>query len=94
MSKEDQAKIREKIIVKDQLVKPDEWFTQEVIAEGNHIQIFVNGKKTVDFVDDNNTYTKGHFAIQGHDAYKDKEGKVYPTIITVKKVEVKELPAK
>jgi hypothetical protein len=84
---------KDKIIVKDQLVKPDEWFTQEVIADGNHIQIFVNGKKTVDFVDDKNTYSKGHFAIQGHDAYKDKEGKVYPTIITVRKIEVKELPA-
>jgi hypothetical protein len=88
LAKED----RPKIIVTDQLHKPDEWFTQLVIADGNHIQIFVNGKKTVDFVDKNNTYTKGHFAIQGHDAYKDKSGKAYPTIITVKKVEVKELP--
>src|SRR5437588_7556312 len=85
---------KEKLIVREQLVKPDEWFTQEVIAVGNHIQILVNGKKTVDFKDENNTYTKGHFAIQGHDAYKDKEGKVYPTIITVRKIEVKELPAK
>ena len=85
---------RAKVVVKEQLHKPDEWFTQEVIAVGNHIQIFVNGKKTVDFKDENNTYTKGHFAIQGHDAYKDKEGKVYPTIITVRKIEVKELTAK
>jgi hypothetical protein len=84
---------RDKLIVKKQLHKPDEWFTQEVIAIGNRIQIFVNGEKTVDFVDENNNFTKGHFAIQGHDAYKDKEGKVYPTIITVKKIEVKELPA-
>jgi hypothetical protein len=90
LSKDDRAKI----IVTDQLHKPDEWFTQEVIAEGNHIRIFVNGKQTVDFVDKNNTYTKGHLAIQGHDAYKDKStGKVMPTIITVRKVEVKELPA-
>jgi hypothetical protein len=47
--------------------KPDEFFVQEVIAQGNHIQILVNGKKTVDFKDPNNTYTKGHFALQGHD---------------------------
>jgi hypothetical protein len=84
---------KDKIIVTDMLVKPDEWFTQEVIAEGNHIQIFVNGKKTVDFVDETNAYKKGHFAIQGHDAYKDKDGKAIPTIITVRKIEVKELPA-
>jgi Domain of Unknown Function (DUF1080) len=92
MPKEERAKILEKIIVKEQLVKPDEWFTQEVIADGNHIQIIVNGKKTVDFVDEGKAFTKGHLAIQGHDAYKDKEGKVYPTIITVRKAEVKELP--
>jgi Domain of Unknown Function (DUF1080) len=89
LAKEDRAKI----IITDQLHKPDEWFTQEVIAEGNHIRILVNGKQTVDFVDKNNTYTKGHFAIQGHDAYKEKgTGKVFPTIITVRKIEVKELP--
>jgi len=87
LTDEEKAKIK----ITEQLHKPDEWFTQLVIADGNHIQIFVNGKKTVDFVDKYNTYTKGHFAIQGHDAYKEK-GKVMPTIITVRKVEVKELP--
>ena len=40
-----------KIIVKDQLHKPDEWFIQEVIIRGNHIIIKVNDKTTVDFVD-------------------------------------------
>jgi hypothetical protein len=59
---------------------PDEFFTQEVIAEGNHIQIIVNGKKTVDFKDPNNTYTKGHFALQGHDP---------GTVVTFKKIEYK-----
>jgi len=58
---------RQKIIVLDELVKPDEWFTQEVIADGNHIIIKVKDKTTVDFVDENNTYMKGHFALQGHD---------------------------
>jgi hypothetical protein len=62
--------------------KPDEWFTQEVIAEGNHIQIFVNGEKTLDWKDPDNTYTKGHFALQGHDP---------GSIMTFRKVEMKEL---
>jgi hypothetical protein len=53
--------------------------------EGNHIIILVNGKKTVDFVDTNNTFTKGHFAIQQHDP---------GTVIMVRKAMVKELPAK
>ena len=55
------------ICIKDAPNKPDEFFTQEVVAEGNHIQIFVNGKKMVDFTDPNKTFTKGHFALQGHD---------------------------
>ena len=62
--------------------KADEFFVQEVIAKGNHIQIFVNGKKTVDFTDPNNTHTKGHFALQGHDP---------GSVMTFKKVEYKPL---
>jgi hypothetical protein len=75
---------RDKIIVKDMLAKPGEWFTQEVIARGNHIIIKVNGKTTVDFVDENNTYTKGHFALQQHDP---------GSTVKVRKIEVIELPA-
>jgi hypothetical protein len=63
--------------------KPDEWFTQEVIAEGNHIVIKVNGKTTVDWTDPENTYTKGHFALQGHDP---------GTVVKFKKIEVIEMP--
>ncbi len=62
--------------------KPEEFFTQEVIAEGDRIQIMVNGKKTVDFKDPNKTYTKGHFALQGHDP---------GSVMTFKKVEYKPL---
>ena len=76
-----------KIIVKDQLHKPDEWFTQEVIARGNHIIIKVNDKTTVDFVDEKNTYTKGHLALQQHAAFGDNP----QTVLQVRKIEVKEL---
>ncbi len=65
-------------VMKDAPHKPEEFFTQEVIAEGNHIQIFVNGKMTVDFEDPNKTHTKGHFALQGHDP---------GSVMTFKKVE-------
>jgi hypothetical protein len=80
---------RKKIIVTKELVPPDTWFTQEVIAKGNHLIIKVNGMKTVDFVDPNNTYTKGHFAIQQHPPAKGSA----ESIIQVKKIEVKEMPA-
>lgn len=77
LSEEDRKKI---LVLKEAPHKPDEFFVQEVIANGNHIQIFVNGKKTVDFVDTNNTYTKGHFALQGHDP---------GSVMTFKRVEYK-----
>lgn len=73
-----------KTTIKEMLHKPDEWFTQEVIAIGNHITIKVNGKTTVDFVDEKSSFARGHFAIQQH--HKGSE-------IRVRKVEVRELPA-
>jgi hypothetical protein len=47
--------------------KPDEWFTQEISVQGNHIVIKVNGKVISDHVDEKNTYTKGYLALQQHD---------------------------
>jgi 3-keto-disaccharide hydrolase len=62
--------------------KPNEWFTQQVTAKGNHITIKVNGKVTVDFTDPESTYTKGHFALQGHDP---------GTVVKFKSIEIREL---
>jgi hypothetical protein len=78
------AEEKKKMLVYDKLVEPDTWFTQEVIADGNHIIIKVNGKTTVDFVDEKSRHTKGHFAIQQHDP---------GSVVHVRKIEVKELPA-
>jgi hypothetical protein len=75
-------KVKE-VLVFDAPHKPDEWFTQEVIADGNHIVIKVNGKTTVDWKDPDNTHAKGHFALQGHDP---------KTVVQFRKIEVKELP--
>ena len=52
--------------VLDQLVADDTWWTQTVIAHGNHIVITVNDKVVTDFVDQKNTYTKGYLALQQH----------------------------
>jgi len=52
--------------VLEQLVPDDTWWTQDIIARGNHILIKVNGKTVTDFVDDKNTYTKGYLALQQH----------------------------
>ncbi len=50
------------------LVPDDTWFTQRIVVEGNHIQVFVNDKQTVDFIDEKNTKTDGLFALQQHNA--------------------------
>ena len=50
----------------DQLVPDDTWWTQDITAVGNHIIIQINGRVTVDFVDEKNTFTKGYLALQQH----------------------------
>ncbi len=52
--------------VTEQLVQDDTWWTQHVIVQGNHIIVKVNGKTTVDTVDERNRYTKGYLALQQH----------------------------
>lgn len=79
---------RRTLIVTDQLHKPNEWFTQEVTVQGNHIIIKVNGRTTVDFIDQNNIYSKGHLALQIHGASADQP----ETVLHVKKAEMRELP--
>jgi len=64
------------------LVPPDTWFTQEVIADGNHIMIKVNGKVTADFTDRQSPYLEGHLGFHGGSG---------GTEIQLRKIEVKEL---
>lgn len=52
--------------VKEQLIPDDTWWTQRIVAHGNHIQIFVNDKKVVDYADEKNSFMKGHLALQQH----------------------------
>ena len=72
--------------VYEQHVPPATWFTQEVIAQGDHIIIKVNGKVTTDVVvpeGHKSHYKNGHFAFQFHD----------PTCrVKYRNVEVRELP--
>ena len=49
------------------LVRPDTWFVLEAEAVGNHLRVWVNGTRTVDWTDPVETYTRGHFGIQVHD---------------------------
>ena len=64
--------------------KPNEWFTQEVIAVGPKIKILVNGKPTVEWTDPKDRFKTGHFALQQHSP---------ATVVKFRKIEVKELSA-
>ena len=76
--------------VTDQLVKDNEWFTEEITVEGNHVTIKVNGKTVVEYDQPENPahlakypgrkIAHGTFAIQGHDPMS----KVYFKNIMVK----------
>lgn len=67
----------------DELVTPDTWFNQHIIAQGNHIIIEVNDKKVVDFVDEKNTFTNGRLVLQQHNK---------GSVVTFKNLMMKPLP--
>ena len=60
--------------------KPDEFFTQEVIADGPKLTTYVNGVKQIEWTDPDHRFKEGHFALQAHDP---------GSIMTFRKVEVK-----
>ena len=58
---------------------PSEWTTLEIIAQGNRLQLKVNGKTTVDAVDEKNAFTNGRICL-----YDFKES------IEFRRIEIKE----
>jgi hypothetical protein len=65
-------------------VKPDEWFTLDVIADRNHMMTKVNGELVLGFIEDLNVFQKGHIALQ---VWKPE------TVVKFRKIEIRELPA-
>ena len=63
----------------------DTWYTQHIIADGNHITIKVNDKVVVDHVEDKNQYMKGYLGLQQHDP---------GTVVMYKDLMFRPLPAK
>lgn len=78
--------------IADPGVKDNEWYTQEIIVEGRHIVLKVNGKTMVDYTEpedqpaaDQNferRLGKGTFALQAH----DPESKAYFRNLKVKRL--------
>ena len=79
--------------VADPGIKDDEWYTQEIIVNGRHIELKINGKTMVDYTEPENKtafsgeferrLAEGTFALQAH----DPESLVY-----FRNIEVKRLP--
>jgi hypothetical protein len=63
-------------------VKPGEWFTLEITAEGKRVTVKVNGKTTADVEDD--AHQRGHFVIWP----LDPDG-----VVKFRALQIKELPA-
>jgi hypothetical protein len=71
--------------VTEQLIQDDTWWTQHIIADGNHIIIKINGKVVTDYVDEKNTYTKGYLALQQHNP---------GSVVQYRKLMMRPLPSK
>ena len=69
--------------VREQLVGDDVWWTQHIIAIGNHIIIKINDKIATDVIEDKNTYKFGHLALQQHNN---------GSVVNFRNVMVKRLP--
>ena len=70
--------------------KDNEWWTQEILVRGRHIQIKVNGETVVDYmepkdVEGERKLSEGAFAIQAHDP---------DSVVYYRNIKVKPLPSK
>jgi len=67
------------------LITPGEWFTLEIVAQGNHLFTRVNGEVAAD-CHDPDAYIAGHLALQ-------VGGGGRPTVVEFRKIEIQELTA-
>ena len=63
--------------------RPSEWMVCEIIAQGNHFVVKLNGQITADYTDELKRYNSGHLVLQQHNA---------ATVVEIRKIEIKELP--
>ena len=76
------------VMKQESSVKPEEWFTLEVIADGTRVVIKVNGVTETDFdtAVSSQQYRRGHLVLQ---AISDSTAK-RPTVVHFRKIEIKE----
>lgn len=79
--------------VADPGIKDDEWYTQEIIVTGRHIELKINGKTMVDYTEPESKgafsneferrLAEGTFALQAHDP---------ESVVYFRNIEVRRLP--
>ena len=69
----------------EQHAKDDEWWTQHIIADGDHIVIKVNDKVVVDHMETKKLHTRGYVGLQQHDP---------GSVVMYKDIEYRRLPSK
>ena len=62
--------------------QPGQWTTLEVIAQGNQIELKIDGATTADYADQGRQYSAGHIVLQQHGR---------ETVVEFRKIEIKEL---
>jgi formylglycine-generating enzyme required for sulfatase activity/serine/threonine protein kinase len=68
--------------IAETLVPPGQWFTEEVIAQGNHIVVKVNGQTAAVYRDQKQISASGYIALQQNNRQ---------TVAEFRKIEIKEL---
>jgi serine/threonine protein kinase len=81
------AKIKDVTRLNGHLHKADEWFVYEVIVQGKHIQVLVNGQVYSDFHDAEQTPARGHLMLYLYGLPNAHP----PSEMHFRKIEVKEL---
>lgn len=86
------ASLYDVVNVRETYVKDDEWYTEYIRVEGKHVQVRINGRLVVDYLEPDNVshpgwpgrkLSSGTFALQGHDP---------KSIVHYKNIMVKPLP--
>ena len=76
-------RISAKVRLKESPVPANQWFTMEVVADGDHITILVDGKQVADYIDDDRVSAAGAIRLQVSNA---------ATLVKFRKVQIRELP--
>ena len=66
-------------------IQPDQWFTLEVIAEGNRVVVKVNGKTTADHSDPERRFTRGRITLVGFNQIREPDRR-----LELRRIEIKE----